>query len=265
MRMTQQSIAQIATELREAERTRTPISPLSDRYPDLNVESAYGIQLANAMTQMKHGQRLIGYKVGLTSREAQKHFGVFEPDFGHLFDSMVVAEEGEVDLTKLIQPKIEGEIAFILSRDLKGPGVTVVDVIEAIDCVLPALEIIDSRIKDWKIKASDTIADNGSSALCVLGGKKTKLSDLNLPFLGMALYANGHVMATGAGAAVLGNPLNAVVFLANELGKNDRSLMAGELILSGSVSGMIRMKPKDSYECEFHKLGRVAIRTEGEA
>lgn len=254
----------IADSLYEAETKRIPIEPLSDKH-NLSLDAAYQVQMMNAARCLKQGKKLVGYKIGLTSLEAQKHFNLTHPDFGHLFDTMVIDGDSELDLNELISPKIEGEIAFVLGRDLQGPGITVAEAIRSVDSVMGAFEIIDSRIRDWKIKASDTIADNGSSARVVLTGKPTSLKHLDLPHVGMALSKNGEVTLTACGAAVMGNPLNALVFLANELGNHGRSLLAGEVILSGSLGGMIAMKPNENYTAEFLKLGRVDIRTKGEA
>jgi 2-keto-4-pentenoate hydratase len=151
-------------------------------------------------------------------------------------------------------------MAVVLGRDLKGPGVTIVDVLDAVEYATTALEIIDSRIKDWKITATDTISDNGSSALFVLSSVKQSITGIDLSSLGMALSQNGEVRVTGAGAAVMGNPLGAVVFLANELGKHDRSLLAGEVILSGSLAGMLSISSGDFYTCEIASLGKTSVR-----
>jgi 2-keto-4-pentenoate hydratase len=260
MALSHQILNEVADSLREATQKRTPVSPPSKQYPEMTVDDAYSIQWINEAHAVKSGRRALGYKIGLTSREAQKHFGVYEPDFGHLFDSMWLAEEAVVDLSTMIQPKIEGEITFVLGRDLEGPGVTVVDALRSVDYVMCSMEIIDSRIKDWKITASDTIADNGSSGYFILAGKKMSLSNLSLPDLGMALSRNGDVMCTGSGAAVLGNPLSSVVFLANELGKHNRSLKAGDVILSGALSGVLPLKVGDYFTCEIAELGKVSIR-----
>jgi 2-keto-4-pentenoate hydratase len=258
--LSQTLIHEISDRLYEAERSCQPIDSLAKTYPSLTDEDSYGIQLVSASRVLRDGGRVVGYKIGLTSREAQRYFNVFKPDFGHLFDHMAVLEDEEIALSRLIQPKIEGEIAFVLGRDIKGPGVTIVDVLNAVDYALVSMEIIDSRIRDWKITATDTIADNGSSALFVLSAVKKKIEGNDLSTVGMALSRNGEIMQTGAGAAVMGNPLNAVVFLANELGKHDRALLAGEVILSGAMAGMLAVAPGDSYTCEMLGLGRVSVR-----
>ena len=258
--MTGSLLADLAAELLRAQRTHEPVSPISLRYPDLGLLDAYRIQELQAQAQTEEGRKLLGFKIGLTSAEAQKHFKLFHPDFGRLFDSMQLPSGGTCPLDSLIQPKIEGEIAFTLGADLLGPGLTLQDVILAVGTVRPALEIIDSRIKDWKIAAVDTIADNGSSAYFVLGGNPKPLKGLELPFLGMAFSRNGEVVMTGSGGAVMGNPLEAVLFLGNELGKQGVPLKAGQVILSGAVSGVLPLERGDTFEAEFLHLGSVSVR-----
>ncbi len=250
----------IAEELATAERTAKPSKPISERFPEVGVEDAYDVQRINANRHIAQGRYLVGYKVGLTSRSAQKHFNVFEPDFGHLFGDMAWRDEGEEDLTPLIQPRIEAEIAFVLGRDLHGPGITAAQAFQAVDAVVGAMEIIDSRLADWKIKAADTIADNGSSARYVLGSRFVSPRDLNLTDIGMSLSKNGEVWQTGAGSAVMGSPWNALVFLANTLGERGTDLKAGQIVLSGALAGVLPMKGGDHFTAEFLKLGRVSVR-----
>ena len=223
------------------------------------MDEAYYIQLENIKKKLSEGQKIVGKKIGLTSVAVQKMLGVDEPDYGHLLDSMVVENGGTIDTKTMLQPKIEGEIAFILKKDLKGPNVTAVDVIQATDYVLPALEIVDSRVQDWKIKLQDTVADNASSGLYVLGGKPTKLEDIDLELLGMVLSQNGEMVNTGVGAAALGNPATCVAWLANRLADYDISLKAGEVILSGALSGMVVAKSGDSFTARFAHLGQVSV------
>lgn len=265
MALSQSELLQIADQLDKAEATCTPIAPLVESYPAMDERDAYQIQWMVASRALRAQRHLVGYKIGLTSLEAQKHFKVFEPDYGHLFDSMSLNEEAEIDLNQLIQPKIEGEMAFVLGKDLKGPGVTPAHVMSAVEYVTTSCEIIDSRIQNWKITAKDTIADNGSSARFVLSGMKRKLDNLSLPHLGMALYKNSDVVVTGAGSAVMGNPLNAIAFLANMLAKHDRGLLEGQVILSGSIGGMVSMQPGDHFSVEIQKLGRVTVRCRGKS
>ena len=206
-------ITQFADELYQAEVERTVIEPLTSRNGKITIQDAYDIQLRNVERKISLGWKVKGKKIGLTSRAIQETFGVNQPDFGHLFDKMYVEDGGVVSLETLIQPRVEGEIAFVLESDLEGPGVTEADVLRATAFVLPSIEIIDSRIKDWKIKIQDTIADNASSGLFVLGSVKQSPVGLDLRCLGMVLELNGDVVVSGAGAASLGNPVKAVAWV----------------------------------------------------
>ncbi|PFO05084.1 2-keto-4-pentenoate hydratase [Bacillus sp. AFS076308] len=252
-------IEKIAAKLLEAEKKRVGINPLTVVDPEITVDVAYNIQLENIKKKVAEGQKIVGKKIGLTSVAVQKMLGVDEPDYGHLLDSMVVENGGTIFYETMLQPKVEGEIAFILKKDLKGPNVTVLDVLQATDYVVPALEIVDSRIQDWKIKLPDTVADNASSGLFVLGGKPTKIKDINLELMGMVLLQNGEVANTGVGAAALGNPATCVAWLANRLADYDITLKAGEVILSGALSGMVVVNPGDNFTARFAHLGQVSV------
>lgn len=252
-------IQDFAAQLAQAEATKVGIDPLIVSDPELTVDEAYYIQLENIKKKLEEGQKIVGKKIGLTSVAVQKMLGVDEPDYGHLLDTMVVENGGTIDTKDMLQPKVEGEIAFILKKDLKGPNVTAVDVIQATDYVVPALEIVDSRIQDWKISLRDTVSDNASSGLYVLGGKPTKLEDIDLELVGMALYQNGEVANTGVGAAALGNPATCVAWLANRLADYDITLKAGEVILSGALSGMVVANPGDNFTARFAHLGQVSV------
>jgi 2-keto-4-pentenoate hydratase len=184
---------------------------------------------------------------------------VDEPDYGHLLDSMVVENGSAVPKQKVLQPKVEGEIAFILKKDLKGPNVTTLDVLQATDYILPAIEVVDSRVQDWKIKLPDTIADNASSAFYALGGKPVKIEDVDLELLGMVLTKNGKLVNTGVGAAALGNPAQCVAWLANRLADFDISLRAGEVILSGALSAAVDAEEGDTFTARFAHLGEVSV------
>lgn len=245
--------------LAEAEDSRVGIDPLTLTDPDITVNEAYHIQLENIKKKVNEGRKIVGKKIGLTSVAVQKMLGVSEPDYGHLLDSMAIENGGTILCETMLQPKVEGEIAFILKKDLIGPNVTVLDVLQATDYVVPALEIVDSRIQDWKIKLQDTVADNASSGYYVLGGKPTNIEDIDLKLIGMALYQNGEVANTGVGAAALGNPAACVAWLANRLADYDISLKAGEVILSGALSGMIVAKRGDTFTARFAHLGQVSV------
>lgn len=248
-----------ARRLYRAELERRPIGPLTDSYPDLGLDEAYRIQLALIELKKANGAKVIGKKAGLTSRPMQRMMGVGEPDFGHLLDTMVVADGGTIRRDELIQPRVEAEIAFVLKSDLSGPGITMYDVLAATSFVAPALEIIDSRIEDWRIKIADTVADNASSGRLVLGSQRLSPRDLDLRLVGMVLERNGEVAATGAGAAVLGHPAQAVAWLANKLAEFGFKLEAGELILPGALSAAMPVESGDMVTATFDRLGSVSV------
>lgn len=253
-------IEQFALQLAEAESTRIGIEAPTSVDSELTVKDAYYIQLENIKKRVAEGQKIVGKKIGLTSLAMQNLLGVDEPDYGHLLDSMVVENGGKISIDKVLQPKMEGEIAFILKKDLRGPNVTALDVLQATEYIVPALEIVDSRVKDWKIKLADTVADNASSGFYVLGGKPTKVEDIDLELIGMTLSKNGELVNTGVGAAALGNPANCVAWLANKLSEFDIPLRAGEVILSGALSAAIEAHEGDSFTARFAHIGQVSVR-----
>ncbi|RDW20118.1 2-keto-4-pentenoate hydratase [Oceanobacillus arenosus] len=248
-----------AARLLEAERKKLEIEPLIKTYLGFTAEDAYQTQLEVIRMKVDEGAVVVGKKIGLTSKAMQNMAGVDEPDYGHLLDNMMFLDGDTISLESYIQPKVECEIAFVLKKDLKGPDVTVLDVLEATDYVVPSIEVIDSRIENWKIKFEDTVADNGSSASAVLGSKATKLEGLDLANIGMVSYRNGEMLDTAAGAAVLGNPLRAVAWLANSVGKYGVSLRAGEVILSGALTAAIPIEAGDTFTVEFDHLGSVTV------
>jgi 2-oxopent-4-enoate hydratase len=251
-----------ADELYQAEVNRNPIEPLTSRNGSLTVEDAYKIQLKNVDRKIKKGWRIKGKKIGITSLAVQRMLNVNQPDFGYLFDTMYVEDGGVIKIDTLIQPRVEGEIAFVMEKDLKGPGVTEADVLRATAFVVPSIEIVDSRIKDWKIKIQDTIADNASSGLFVVGGKKTVVDNLDFRCLGMILERNGDVVVSGAGAASLGNPVKAVAWLANKLSEFGEYLRAGEIVLSGALAQLVVPKRGDFFKVTIQKLGSVSVKFE---
>ncbi|WP_102027629.1 2-keto-4-pentenoate hydratase [Salirhabdus sp. Marseille-P4669] len=249
----------IAEALFEADTTKSSIAPITASV-SLSVKEAYQIQLENVKRKLSLGHRIVGKKIGLTSKAMQSMLGVNEPDYGHLLDSMALENGADVEVSTLLQPKVEGEIAFVLKEDVKGPHVTAMDILKATDYIVPAIEIVDSRIKDWKITLPDTIADNASSGLYVLGGKPTKVSDIDLELIGMVLMKNGEVANTGVGAAALGNPAVCVAWLANRLAEFNIALHAGEVILSGALSAAIEGQKGDQFTVKFAHLGEVSVR-----
>ncbi|WP_328708788.1 2-keto-4-pentenoate hydratase [Microbispora hainanensis] len=244
-------------ELLDAYRTREPVDPPTSRLAGLTIDDAYAIQLGQIDCLLADGAVVKGHKVGLTSAAMRRQLGVDAPDYGHLTDTMFHPEGAPIDVSRFLQPRIEPEIAFVLSRPLRGPGVTVAEAVAAVDFVLPALEIIDSRVRDWRITLIDTIADNASSGGVVLGGTPARPSDLDLRLTGCVLRRNSEVAGTGAGAAVLGSPLNALVWLANTLGERGVTLEAGHTILPGSVTAAVPVAVGDVVQASFAGLGTV--------
>ena len=255
----------LADELWQAERTARPVPPLTDRHPELRIEDAYAIQTLNTDRRLAGGARIIGRKVGLTSRPMQELLGVDEPDYGVLTDDMVVEDGDEIPLSRLVQPRVEAELAFVMDRDLAGPGVTTANALAAIAGVLPAVEVVDSRVADWKIKLVDTVADNASSGLIVTGGTLRRVVDLDLRLLGVVVTRGGELLDTGAGAAALGNPARCVAWLANKLAAFGDGLRAGDVVLPGAVHKMVPVEPGDVFRAEFAHLGAVTVRFSGRA
>jgi 2-keto-4-pentenoate hydratase len=246
-----------------AEQDRSPIAPLSASNGSLTVESAYAIQAINVARRTESGARVLGRKVGLTSRAMQEMLGVDEPDYGVLMADMFVEEGDDVDLGSLILPRAEAEIAFLLERDLAGPGITTAQVAGAVAGAMPALEIIDSRVEDWRIKLADTVADNASSARVVLGGRVTPIRALDLRLVGAVVTRNGVLADTGSGAAVLGNPLRCVAWLANKLAEFGEGLRAGDIVLAGALHRAFGVDDGDVCRAELAHLGAVTARFAG--
>lgn len=243
--------------LLEAYRTAKPIAPLISTYPGLTIDDAYQIQLAQVRAWESDGRRILGRKVGLTSPAMQAQMNVSQPDFGHLMDDMFFAENVPVPADRFMQPRAEPEVAFVLGRDLRGPGITVAEAALAVDYVMASLEIIDSRIENWKIGIVDTIADNASSGGVVLGSTMRRIDELDLRLGGCVLHRNGEIVGTGAGGAVLGSPLNSLAWLANTLGAVGEHLKAGQVILPGSITASVPFEPGDTITATMAGLGSV--------
>ncbi len=248
-----------AIELLEAEKSCRAVLPLSERGSNLTVNDAYQIQLETVKLKLAEGKQVIGKKVGLTSKVMQKMLNVDEPDYGHLFNDMQVENGATIKVNSLLSPKVEAEIGFVLSEDLVGPNITYMDVIMATKYVVPTLEIIDSRVKDWRITLVDTVADNGSSAKVVIGSQKTTIDLVDLRTNSMALFKNEELQATGAGAAAFGHPAHAIAWLANKLAEFGIALKKDELILPGALSGAISIAAGDTFEARFGTLGSVTV------
>lgn len=253
-------IERYGDELYQALVTREAVAPLTDREPDMTIEDAYQIQLRMIQRRLDLGETVIGKKIGVTSKVVMDMLKVSQPDFGHLLSGMVFSEGEPIPANSLIAPRAEAEVAFMLKRDLQGPGVMAADVLRATECVMPCFEIVDSRIQDWKIKIQDTVADNASCGVFVLGGVRADPRRLDLALAGMVLEKNGEVISTSTGAAVQGSPVNAVAWLANTLGRLGITLKAGEVILSGSQSPLVPVVAGDSLYCSVGGLGGAAVR-----
>lgn len=258
--MNPELIQQLGDELYDALQACRVVDPLTTRHPEITVEDAYAIQQRLNARRLAAGETVVGKKIGVTSKAVMNMLGVYQPDFGLLTDGMVYNEGEAIPASRLIQPKAEGEIAFILKRDLQGPGVSAADVLAATEGMMACFEIVDSRILDWKIKIQDTVADNASCGVFVLGDRVVdpKAADLNL--CGMVLEKNGEIVATGAGAAALGSPANAVAWLANTLGALGIPLKAGEVILSGSLAIMVPVQAGDSLRVSIGGIGGCSVR-----
>jgi 2-keto-4-pentenoate hydratase len=256
----QRTREEIAGELLKAYSTREPVEPLTGRYDGLTVDDAYQIQLLQVTHWLAGGARVKGHKVGLTSAAMQRQLGVDQPDYGHLLDGMFWPEREPVPMLRFLQPRVEPETAFVLARPLRGPGVTVAEAISAVGFVLPALELIDSRIADWKIGLADTIADNASSGGVILGSTPVRLSAVDLRLAGCNLHRNGVLAGTGAGGAVLGSPLTALVWLANTVGARGVTLEEEQVILPGSVTASVPVGAGDTVTATFAGLGSVTAR-----
>lgn len=261
--MDQPTRAEAARTLLDSYATGKPIGPLTATYGDLTLEDAYAIQLLQIGELTRSGRTVKGHKVGLTSAAMQRLLGVDEPDFGHLLDDFFYLEHDPIPVDRFLQPRIEPEVAFVLKYPLGGPGVTVHEAIAAVDFVLPALEIVDSRIENWKIGLVDTIADNASSGALVLGSTPTGLHEVDLRLVGAVMTRNAVVVGTGAGGAVLGSPITSLVWLANTLGARGVTLEAGHVILPGAVCAMVPVASGDTFTATFAGLGSVTARFAG--
>lgn len=258
--MDQALIERLGDELYVALTSREMLSPLTERHPDITIEDAYHVQQRMIARRLEAGARVVGKKIGVTSKAVMNMLGVFQPDFGYLLDRMVYNEGDAIPMNTLIQPRAEGEIAFMLKRDLQGPGVTAADVLAATEGVMACFEIVDSRIRDWKIKIQDTVADNASCGVLVLGDRLVDPRRVDLGVCGMVLEKNGDIVGTGAGAAALGHPCNAMAWLANTLGRLGIPLKAGEIILSGSLAALIPVQAGDSLRVTIGGIGGCSVR-----
>ena len=256
--MSGSTFAQIADDLAQARESRTPIEPVGARLGEGRIAHAYDVQRIGIARCVAAGDRVVGRKIGLTSTTVQNQLGVDQPDFGTLLASMEILS-GESVADSFIQPKVEAEVAFILARDLTGDVLTPSDLMGAIACATAAIEIVDSRIRDWDIDILDTVADNASSARYVLGTERRRMEDLDLRLCGMVLEKNGEVGSLGVGAACLGHPLHAALWLARTMVAHDTPLRAGDVVLSGALGPMVSVMPGDRVVASIQGLGSVSV------
>ena len=252
-----QKIRALAERLRKAGETLQATSPIRDEIEAGDVASAYAIQQVNTQYWLKTGRRLVGRKIGLTAKSVQKQLGVDQPDYGMLFADMMLCDGEEVALSRVMQPKVEAEIALVLERDIATPGVTMTELLSSGAYALPAIEIVGSRISNWDIKITDTIADNASSGLFVVGNEPRRLEGLDLRLCGMVMERRGDQISLGAGAACLGNPLNAALWLARTMVEIGSPLKAGDVLMTGALGPMAGVAPGDVIDVRIGGLGSV--------
>jgi 2-keto-4-pentenoate hydratase len=249
----------LACRLRDAQSNRAPVAPIRDELATLGVAGAYAVQLANTRHGLSHGRRLVGRKIGLTARSVQAQLGVDQPDYGMLFADMALCDGDYVAPDAVLQPKVEAEVAFMMGREVIQADATPAEVIAAVEFVLPAIEVVGSRIEAWNIKLLDTVADNASSGLYVVGHEPRRLQGIDLRLCGMVMERDGEEVSTGNGAACLGHPLNAVVWLARKMAEVGQPLRAGDLVMSGALGPMVSARPGDHFEARIDGLGSVRV------
>lgn len=254
------SIEQIADELVEAGRTRIPVTRLTARYPEMTVDDAYRVQSLWRTRCTANGRTVIGHKIGLTSKAMQDATGITEPDYGIIFADMVLENGCSIPWDRYTHPRIEAELAFVLDKDIKGPGVTFLDVLEATAYVVPALEILDSHIELEGRTIVDTISDNAAMGAMVIGGEPARPRDIDLRWVAAILYQNQTVAETGVAAGVLNHPATGVQWLANKIAAHGDHLQAGEIILAGSFTRPLWVHPADTIYADYGKLGTITCR-----
>lgn len=258
--------AALARELHESERSRVQIRHFSKRFPHMTIEDSYAIQREWMKIKLAEGRKVVGHKIGLTSRAMQISSQITEPDYGTLLDDMVLRDGSDVDTQRFILPRLEVEFAFVLAHTLQGPGVTLFDVLNATDYVIPALELIDARIeqidRDSKAprKVLDTIADNAANGAIIMGGRPMKPDTVDWRWAGALLFKNGVIEESGLGAAVLNHPANGVAWLANKLAPYGERLEAGEIVLGGSFTRPVACAAGDVFHAEYGTLGSISLR-----
>ena len=260
MALSSKTLEQLAKHLHACQREARDTPKITDEHPQMDFDDAYAIQDRILAAKLKGGARLSGYKAGLTSHAKMKQMGVTDPVFGFLVDEFTVPAGGEVQVSGLIHPKVEPEIAFVTRAELKGPGCNIASVLAASDVVLPGIEVIDSRYRDFKFDLKSVVADNTSASRFVVGGQAVDARSVDLRTTGVVLEKNGQVVALGAGAAVVGHPAAAVAMLVNHLGRRGKSLPAGSLVLSGGITEAVSVQAGDHVNLRVQGMGSVSLR-----
>lgn len=252
-------IVAAAQRLWDAEKERLPCEPIRDLIGETDIEMAYAIQQHNVNVELERGRRISGRKIGITAKSVQRQLNVFEPDFGALFADMEIGHGGVVPANRLIRPKVEAEVMIVLNRDLDHDMVTFSDVLRATEFAVASLEIVDCRLKNWDIRITDTVADNGAAAMYVVGAAAKPILDVDLANCAMTLYRNGELVCEGRGEHCMGHPINAAVWLARALYKLGTPLRAGDAILTGALGPMVSAEPGDRFEARIEGLGNVTV------
>jgi 2-oxo-3-hexenedioate decarboxylase len=253
-------IAQLAEHLENAELNAQDVTKITDDYPDMDFQDAYDIQWEIRRRKEARGTRIVGMKMGLTSWAKMAQMGVEQPCYGFLADYFSCADGAAIDTSRLIHPKVEAEIAFVTSKPLKGPGCHAADVFAATECVMPAVEVIDSRYRDFKFDITSVVADNSSSSRFVTGGRPVPVDYMDLRTVGVVMEKNGEIVEMSTGAAVLGNPAESVAMLANMLGERGQEIPAGTFVMTGGVTAAVTVEPGDSILVRYHELGTLSMR-----
>lgn len=260
MALDRQTIEKLAKYCEDAELNAQEITKITDDYPEMTYEDAYDIQWTARRVKEARGHKIVGMKMGLTSQAKMKQMGVPNPCYGYLADYFAYGDGACIKIDELIHPKVEAEIAFVLKDDLSGPGCHIGDVLAATDFVMPAVEVIDSRYKDFKFDLKSVIADNSSSSRYVTGGRMRDIKDLDLKTLGVVMEINGEIVQLGAGAAVLGHPATSIAMLANMMSERGEILKAGTYILSGAITAAVGVKKGDNVTVKFQDLGTLSMK-----
>jgi 2-keto-4-pentenoate hydratase len=255
--MSDSALETAAERLRRAETDREPCEPIRTLFAEGDVAAAYAVQQVNTQHSLANGRRIVGLKIGLTAKSVQQQLGVDQPDYGVLFSDMAVATGERISMRRVLQPKAEAEVALVFERDLPREDTTITELICATAYALPAIEIVGSRIARWDIRVVDTIADNASSGAFVLGMTPRRLDQVDLRLCGMALFRSGEPVSVGAGAACMGHPLNAALWLARTMAKAGRPITAGDVVLTGALGPMVAVRPGDVLEARIEGLGNV--------